>query len=83
MYCGLDGADGFRWDLLTNDHLVPSARDEKYEEANLVTACLGCNTLKAGYEPRENGEPLTPEEKQRLIDHATREIERRRRTGKS
>jgi hypothetical protein len=49
-----------------------------YETVNLVTACLGCNYLKADYDPRENDEPVTLENRQLLIKKAKDEIERRR-----
>jgi 5-methylcytosine-specific restriction endonuclease McrA len=79
VYGSLDGADGYRWDLFTNDHLVPFSRGGSYEMVNLVTACLGCNYLKADYDPRENDEPVTLENTPRLIQKAKDEIDRRRR----
>lgn len=82
VYCdlGLDGALDGRWDLFTNDHLVPEARGGQYVLENVVTACLGCNALKAGFDPRDAGDPVTPtaENRPRLILTAKHEIDRRR-----
>jgi 5-methylcytosine-specific restriction endonuclease McrA len=44
VYCG----EQFAADLLTVDHVQPRMRGGDRSDGNLVTACRGCNTLKAG-----------------------------------
>ena len=42
VYCG----EQFTADQLTLDHVQPRVRGGDRSEGNLVTACMGCNTLK-------------------------------------
>ena len=42
VYCG----EQFAQDQLTVDHVQPRVRGGDHSEGNLVTACMGCNTLK-------------------------------------
>lgn len=42
VYCG----EQFAPDALTLDHVQPRVRGGDRSEGNLVTACMGCNTLK-------------------------------------
>ena len=42
VYCG----EQFAADELTLDHVQPRVRGGDRSEGNLVTACMGCNTLK-------------------------------------
>ena len=79
VYCGLDGAVLKRWDLFTNDHLVPEATGGPYTLLNVVTACLGCNQIKSGFDPTDKGlDPLTEESRNRLISRAKEYIEAHR-----
>lgn len=80
VYCDLDMATLKRWDLFTNDHLVPKKKSGPYERQNLVTACLGCNQLKGSFDPTNNGtDTLTVESRGRLIQRAKDHIEAKRR----
>jgi hypothetical protein len=81
VYCGLDTKLlANRWDLFTTDHLVPDAAGGPYSVVNLVTACLGCNALKSGFDPTNNGtDPLTEESRERLIQRGKEDIETKRR----
>jgi 5-methylcytosine-specific restriction endonuclease McrA len=42
VYCG----EQFAQDELTLDHVQPRVHGGDRSEGNLVTACMGCNTLK-------------------------------------
>ena len=42
VYCG----EQFACEELTLDHVQPRVRGGDRSEGNLVTACMGCNTLK-------------------------------------
>jgi 5-methylcytosine-specific restriction endonuclease McrA len=83
VYCGLDMmVIGNRWDLFAADHLVPKAKGGPDTLTNLVTACLGCNRLKSGFDPTntEDGiETLTEGSRNRLIERARKHIESERR----
>ena|SRR2546425_2135702 len=78
-YCGLDAALLKRWDLFTSDHLVPERKGGPRTPLNLVTACVGCNQIKSGFDPTENGAYLTEETRDRLIKSAKDHIENKRR----
>ena len=83
VYCGLDLiAHGDRWDLFAADHLVPKSKRGADSLLNLVTACLGCNRLKSGFDPektKDGIDALTEESKSRLIERAKVHIESERR----
>lgn len=82
QYCGLDAAALGRWDLFDPDHLIPGAKGGPYTLLNLVTACMGCNKLKAGYDPSGPcaccADPLTEESRLRLIRRSKDHIDAKR-----
>jgi 5-methylcytosine-specific restriction endonuclease McrA len=82
-YCGLNiAAFGNRWDLFV-DHLKPTQIRGTVAgpdtTMNLVTACMGCNRLKGGFDPTSGGPaPETKEQQERLIHVANGHIKARR-----
>ena len=57
QYCG----KRFKTEDLTLDHVLPSSRNGINSWANLVAACVKCNTRKANRTPVEAGMPLIKE----------------------
>ena len=60
QYCG----NQFRSDELTFDHVIPRSKGGKTEWTNILSACVGCNTLKRNslpnYSGRKGGGTLRP-----------------------
>ena len=59
QYCGKEARE------LTLDHIIPRHKGGKHVWDNVVSACIRCNTRKAGRTPKEAGmhlirEPSTP-----------------------
>jgi 5-methylcytosine-specific restriction endonuclease McrA len=81
-YCGLHikTVNG-QWDLFVADHLKPQSVAVGGPDTimNLVTACMGCNRLKGGFDPTEGGPaPDSKEEQERLVEKANTKIKERR-----
>ena len=75
QYCDLDGLQKFVYHWMMHvDHLLPLSAGGGNGEENLVTACVICNSLKAGKHPPE---PIMS--KQALLSYY-REYIRQRRT---
>jgi len=55
--CGFCGQH-FETKKLTRDHIMPQSRGGKNTWMNLVTACSGCNKIKADRTPEEANMPL-------------------------
>mgnify|MGYP001562689406 FL=1 len=59
-YCG----DKFSTEELTFDHVVPVTQGGRKEWTNIITACVDCNSRKAGRTPQQAGMRLLKAPKQ-------------------
>lgn len=61
VYCGFDGRSFEGWVFLVVDHFKPRSKFGTDDLANLVTACVSCNSMKG-----DNDWPTLDEAKKNL-----------------